>query len=73
MLKLGENLKIILKEKKMSLRELNRQSGVALGSLSELINGRHKNMRVESVVRIAKALDVTLDELILEKKEKNFL
>lgn len=68
-MKLGENLKSILKEKKMSLRELNRQSGVALGSLSELINGRHKNMRVESVVRIAKVLGVTLDELVLDNKE----
>ncbi|MGL5085590.1 MAG: helix-turn-helix domain-containing protein [Clostridium sp.] len=70
-MKLGQNLKIILKEKKMSLRELNRKSGVALSSLSELINGRHKNMRVESVVRIAKALEVTLDELVLENKESD--
>lgn len=68
-MKLGENLKKILKEKKMSLRELNRQSGVALGSLSELINGRHKNMRVESVVRIAKVLEVTLDELVLGNRK----
>lgn len=58
----GVIIKRLRKEQKMTLLELSKKSGVALGSLSRIENGKMMGP-VKGHERIAKALGTTLPEL----------
>jgi transcriptional regulator with XRE-family HTH domain len=67
---LGENIRQILHDKWMSQAELARATGVDCTTISKLISGSRSNPSLEIVKKIANALDVTVDELISDKKEE---
>lgn len=48
----------LLAERKMSLRELARQSGIEPSNLSNLANGKRKKIYLEHIERIADALEI---------------
>lgn len=50
--------------KKLSLRDLEKISGVSYITIKNIEDGTIKNPSFEKVVKIAKSLDVSLDELI---------
>lgn len=63
---LGRNLHIILFDKKMSKSNLAKKVGISQQMMSEIING-NKAPGAATLVKMAKALGVTVDELIKEK------
>lgn len=67
---LGGNLKRIRLEKGLSIRELQRMSGVSHTIIMNIESGKSKNPTIISIMKLAKTLDVTIDELIYGKKEK---
>jgi transcriptional regulator with XRE-family HTH domain len=60
---LGRNLHILLFDKKMSKIELAEKVGVSQQMISAIVQGQ-RSPASATLVRIAKALDVTVDELI---------
>lgn len=47
----------------LSLRDLGRLTGIQSSHLSEFETGTRSNMRWRTVVRLARALDLSLDDL----------
>lgn len=66
---LSENLKNIRINKKIGIRELERISGVANSTIINIENGKYKNPTIITIMKLAKALDITIDELVYGKKE----
>ena len=61
---LGENLKQIRKEKKMTLLVLSENSGVKLSTLSAIEQGRILSPSLESLEKIAQTLEIPRDTLL---------
>lgn len=59
-----KNIKKIREDKKLGVNELSRISGVNASYISALERGEKKNPTVTTLKKIAKALDVTVDELL---------
>ncbi|MGY3778378.1 helix-turn-helix domain-containing protein [Isobaculum melis] len=61
----------LLAERKMSLRELARLSGIEPSNLSNLANGKRERIYLEHIERIADALDIDDISEIIRLSEKN--
>ena len=59
-----ESFKRIKKEKGISNYEIHKRSGVLESTLSEFERGKHTDLRISTLIKIADALNVTLDELV---------
>jgi len=57
-------LKDLLKKQNMTAAELSRKSGIDKGTISSILSGRVTNPAIHTVVRLANALNVPLDELV---------
>ena len=57
-----KKIKILLAERKMTKNELEKKAGLNQNSLIDLKKGRKKSLKFDDVVKIADALDVSLDE-----------
>lgn len=57
---IGQRIKKALYEKRMTGFELAAKAQISEGGLSQIINGKIKNLKVDTAFRIAKALDVSL-------------
>lgn len=69
-MKLAENLKKEMKERKITVRQLAEKAGVSHGIISEITTGKVDNPRIMTVINIAYALDVPVVELLgLEEKK----
>ncbi|MCB9789981.1 helix-turn-helix transcriptional regulator [Candidatus Nomurabacteria bacterium] len=66
--KLAENIKRLRLEKDWSQEKLSREADIPFTTFTKIENGTTKNPSVETIAKIAKALNVTLDELIKESK-----
>ena len=62
-----ESFKRIKKEKGINNYEIHKRSGVLESTLSEFEKGKHTDLRISTLIKIADALDVTLDELVGRK------
>lgn len=67
-------IKDLLKKHNMSLRKLSELAGIRHAALSELSNGKRKNINFKHIERIANALNITdireiIDLEITEEKE----
>lgn len=61
----------LLAERKMSLRELARLSGIEPSNLSNLANGKRERIYLEHIERIADALEIDdISEIIRLNKKK---
>lgn len=60
---LSENLRAILQKKGVSINALERTAGVKPGSVQNILYGRSKNPGIETLMAIANALNIDLDEL----------
>lgn len=63
---LGENIKKIRQKRKLTQDKLARLADVPYTSLTKIETGVIKRPSVQVVAKIAKALDITVDELIKE-------
>ena len=68
-----ESFKRIKKEKGIKNYEIHKRTGVLESTLSEFERGKHTDLRISTLIKIADALDVTLDELVGRKKNGIFL
>ena len=59
-----EGFKRIKKEKGINNYEIHKRSGVLESTLSEFERGKHTDLRISTLIKIADALGVTLDELV---------
>lgn len=57
-------IKDLMKEKNMSIYRLSKETGISDSLLGKILNGKVENPRIQTVKQIAKALNVTLDEIV---------
>ena len=55
-------LKNILSNRNISIYRLSKISGIGDGRLNQIINNKTKSPQIQTVVKIAKVLDLTNDE-----------
>ncbi len=61
---ISNNLNALIKERGINARKLSLASGVSQPRISDILRGRTKNPQILTMARLAKSLDVTIDELI---------
>src|SRR5687768_10796099 len=69
---LGKTIMRLRKAYNMSLGELSEQSGVAKSIISQ-IERNETNPTIGTVWRLSRALDTTLDEVLKDEQQPNFL
>lgn len=57
-----EKIERFLTKKNMTMYQLSKKSGLNQNSLIDLKSGRKKSLKFDDVVKIADALDISLDE-----------
>jgi len=62
----GEYLKRVRKEKKVTMRELSRRSGVSHPYVSQLESGEYNNPSLLTVIKLLKSLDVSIIDYLVE-------
>ena len=65
---LGMQLRVNRIRKGYTVKELSEKSGVSASTITWVEVGRTSDMRLDSIIRLAEALDVSLEELIVERK-----
>jgi transcriptional regulator with XRE-family HTH domain len=61
-MRFGKTVKMIRKRKGLTQRELAERAGLALSAVCQQEQGRRTQLLFDSVVRLARALDVPTDE-----------
>lgn len=59
-----KNLKTFRKKKGWSQEKLAREAGISYQTLIKIEQGRIKNPKLETLIKLAKALKISLDRLI---------
>jgi len=62
--KISENLKKLRRKKGYSLKKVARLANLSLNTIVKIENGVNKNPTIETLTKIAKALEVGVDDLI---------
>lgn len=65
-----EKLKRIMKEKNVSIYRLSKLTGLRDAGLGRIVNGKSRYILLDTAARIALALDVSVDELLLDEYRK---
>ena len=65
-----EKLKRIMKEKNLSIYRLSKLTGLRDAGLGRIVNGKSRYILLDTAARIAMALDVGVDELLLDEYKK---
>lgn len=68
-IKLEENMLRLLEERDWTIYRLSKESDVTVSTLYNIASGKKKAPNMETAVKIACAFGVSLDELVLGKKE----
>ncbi len=64
MANIADNVRKVRKKAGLSQDKLAREAGVAYNTVVKIESGENKNPTIETLRNIAKALDVSVDELI---------
>lgn len=64
---IGNNLRKLRKKKGLSQEKLARLADISLNTLTKIESGFAKKPTIQTVVKLAKALNITIDELVREK------
>jgi len=67
---IGEKIKLLRKEKKMSISELAEKAGVAKSYLSSIERNLQTNPSIQFIEKISAVLNVSVNELIREDSKK---
>ena len=62
--KIADNLKKLRRKKEYSLEKVARLADLSLNTIVKIENGVNQNPTIETLTKIAKALDVGVDDLI---------
>lgn len=63
-----KNLKKLRKKKSWTQEKLAREAGISFHTLIKIENGRTKNPKIKTLIKLAKALGVSLDKLVGSQK-----
>lgn len=66
--KSGENIRKLRQQKGMSQDRLSKKADLALNTIVKIETGENPNPTLETLQKIAKALDVSLDKIIYGEK-----
>jgi transcriptional regulator with XRE-family HTH domain len=66
--KIGEKIRKLRQQKKISQDRLSKKADLALNTIVKIETGENPNPTLETLQKIAKALDVSIDELLKNKK-----
>lgn len=64
---LGMQLRVNRIRKGLSVKELSKKSGVSVMAIDCAENGKVKNTRLDIIIRWADVLNISLEELIVER------
>lgn len=67
-MQLSRNLKLLLEDRELTLTQTAKLSGISKGTLSGWLNGSSVNPRLDQLVQLADALNVSLDLLVTGRK-----
>jgi transcriptional regulator with XRE-family HTH domain len=67
--RIGDNIKKLRKQKGYSLERVSKLADLSLNTIVKIESGINKNPTIETLSKIAKALDVSLDKLLNVKKQ----
>lgn len=67
---LKQNIVNIVKQKGLSIRKLERDAGLHKNYISNFLHNKSKNPGIDSIIKIAEVLDVTIDQLIGKESEQ---
>jgi len=67
---LAENLKKLRLKKGWTQQELSHRAGLSHNSISKIEQGVSLKPEIQTMIKIADALDVSLDELVGRKEKK---
>jgi len=70
---IGENIKAMREMRDMKRSELIERSGVSSAQLGRIEKGEQKNPTIETLVAIATALNVSIDELVFGQENESSL
>ena len=70
---LSNKIEQLRKEKGYTFAKLSELTRISTGRLSDLATGKRNNPTMDTLIKLADALDVTLDELVGRKKDGIFL
>ena len=62
--KIGENIRKLRQQKKMSQDRLSKKADLALNTIVKIETGKNPNPTLETLQKIAKALGVSLDKIL---------
>jgi transcriptional regulator with XRE-family HTH domain len=62
------NLKHYLDERRVSMNELSRRAGLSQTGVYDIINSRARSPRLETLEKLAEALDITVADLLMEHR-----
>jgi putative transcriptional regulator len=62
--KIAENIKKLRAKKGLSLEKIARLADLSLNTIVKVENGANTNPTIETLTKIAKALDVSVDDLL---------
>lgn len=68
-MRVKSNLKAILNEREMSIRELEAKSGLKFETLRRLYNDETKQYQRDTIGRICEVLDVEISQLLILVKD----
>lgn len=60
-----EKLKEIMNLKHISIYQLSKETGISDSLLGKILSGKVKNPRIDTVKKIAKVLDVSIDDVVI--------
>lgn len=67
-MKLSQNVKKQIIIRKISIRELSKITGISTANISDIVNEKVVNPRIDTLVKFAEVFDMTIDELIGRNK-----
>ncbi|UOQ48321.1 MULTISPECIES: helix-turn-helix domain-containing protein [Gracilibacillus] len=67
---IGEKIKELRKQKRMSLSEVAEQAGVAKSYLSSIERGIQSNPSIQFMEKVGKVLGVTVNELLMSQSDQ---
>lgn len=65
---LGMQLKVNRVRNGYTVKELSKKSGVSTSAINYWETGKGTDMRLDVIIRLAEALDISLEELIVERR-----
>ncbi len=65
---IGDNVRKFRKKKGISQEKLARQADISLNTLTKIESGFAKKPTIQTVIKLAEALEISIDELVKEGK-----